>query len=123
MERRRVKGGILAAIGFVLSPLSWWNDLVVNLPLAYAFGVTVSLVSRSWFLPGVVAGYWLTNVVGFVLLHKGAVDAVSAESQPYTTRRFAKDFAISIGYTALVVLLVWFGFLTVPDGLLAALGR
>ncbi|CQR53733.1 MULTISPECIES: hypothetical protein [Haloferax] len=123
MERRRVKGGILAAIGFVLSPLSWWNDLVVNLPLAYAFGVAVSLISRSWFLPGVVAGYWLTNVAGFVLLHKGAVDAVSAEPRPYTARRFAKDFAISVGYTALVVLLVWFGFLTVPDGLLAALGR
>ncbi|WP_148415203.1 hypothetical protein [Haloferax sp. KTX1] len=123
MERRRVKGGILAAIGFVLSPLSWWNDLVVNLPLAYAFGVAVSLISRSWFLPGVVAGYWLTNVAGFVLLHKGAVDAVSAEPHPYTARRFAKDFAISVGYTALVVLLVWFGFLTVPDGLLAALGR
>ncbi|ELZ96809.1 hypothetical protein C440_03508 [Haloferax mucosum ATCC BAA-1512] len=123
MEARRVKGGLLAVIGFVLSPLSWWNDLVVNLPLAYAFGVAVSLISRQWFLPGVIAGYWLTNVVGFVLLHKGAVDAISSEAEPYTTGRLAKDFFISVGYTVLVVLLVWYGLLSVPEEILAALGR
>ena len=123
MEIRRVKGGFLAVVGFVLSPLSWWNDVVVNLPLAYAFGIAVALVSREWFLPGVIAGYWLTNVVGFVLLHKGAIDVVSGESKPYTTRSFAKDFLVSVGYTLLVVALVWFGILTVPDGILSALGQ
>ncbi|KAB1198405.1 MULTISPECIES: hypothetical protein [Haloferax] len=123
METRRVKGGFLALVGFILSPLSWWNDLVVNLPLAYAFGVGVALISREWFLPGVIAGYWLTNVVGFVLLHKGAIDVVSGEPEPYTTRRLAKDFLISVVYTGLVVVLVLFGILTVPDGILSALGK
>lgn len=123
MEKRRVKGGFFAVVGFVLSPLSWWNDVVVNLPLAYAFGVAVALVSREWFLPGVVAGYWLTNVVGFVLLHKGAIDVVAGEPKPYTARSLAKDFVISVGYTVLVVGLVWFGVLTVPDGVLSALGQ
>ncbi|KTG28405.1 hypothetical protein [Haloferax profundi] len=122
MEKRRVKGGFFAVVGFVLSPLSWWNDLVVNLPLAYAFGIVVALFSRELFLPGVIAGYWLTNVAGFVLLHKGAIDIVSGEPEPYTTRSFAKDFLISVGYTVLVVLLVNFGILTVPDEILSALG-
>jgi hypothetical protein len=122
MERRRIKGGFYAVVGFVLSPLSWWNDLVVNLPLAYAFGIAVAFFSRELFLPGVVAGYWLTNVTGFVLLHKGAIDVVSGEPEPYTTERLVKDFFISVGYTVLVILLVWFGVLTVPDGILSALG-
>ncbi|WP_416840642.1 hypothetical protein [Haloferax sp. DFSO52] len=122
METRRVKGGFLAVVGFILSPLSWWNDLVVNLPLAYAFGVGVALISRDWFLPGVIAGYWLTNVVGFILLHKGAIDVISGEAKPYTTHSLAKDFVISIGYTGLVVVLVVFGILTVPDSILSALG-
>ncbi|KAB1187729.1 MULTISPECIES: hypothetical protein [Haloferax] len=123
MEKRRIKGGFLAVVGFILSPLSWWNDLVVNLPLAYAFGIAVALISRELFLPGVIAGYWLTNVAGFVLLHKGAIDVVSGEPEPYTTRRFVKDFLISVGYTVIVIALVWFGILTIPDGILAALGQ
>src|SRR5712691_10539499 len=68
--KRRIKGGIVAFIGFMLSPLSWWNDLVVNVPLALAFAWIV-----SWFLPSLftvifIVGYWLTNVLGFVLMHK-----------------------------------------------------
>ncbi|WP_411964242.1 hypothetical protein [Haloferax sp. YSMS24] len=123
MEKRRVKGGFFALVGFVLSPLSWWNDVVVNLPLAYAFGIAVALISREWFLPGVIVGYWLTNIVGFVLLHKGAIDVVADEPEPYTTRRLAKDIFVSVVYTVLVAALVWFGVLTVPDGILSALGQ
>ncbi|ELZ78157.1 hypothetical protein C455_10758 [Haloferax larsenii JCM 13917] len=123
MKTRRAKGGLIALIGFVLSPLSWWNDLVVNLPLAYGFGLLVALVAREWFLPGVVAGYWLTNIVGFVLLHKGALDVVSDEPIPYSTHALAKDLALSVGYTLVVVALIWYGVLTVPDGLLSAAGN
>jgi len=35
--KRKVQGGMLGFIGFMLSPLSWWNDAFVNLPLALAF--------------------------------------------------------------------------------------
>jgi hypothetical protein len=64
----RVSGGILATVGFILSPLSWWNDLLVNVPLAYAFATVVGLFARDLFVPALLVGYWLTNVVGFVLL-------------------------------------------------------
>jgi len=29
--------GTLGVAGFILSPLSWWNDVIVNFPLAYGF--------------------------------------------------------------------------------------
>ena len=32
---------LLLAVGWLLSPLCWWNDLVINLPLAYGVGVVV----------------------------------------------------------------------------------
>jgi len=35
--KRKVTGGILGLVGFMLSPLSWWNDLFVNVPLALVF--------------------------------------------------------------------------------------
>ena len=102
----RVQGGALGVIGFLLSPLSWWNDAFVNLPLAVAFGWIVGLVYKPAFQPAVVVGYWLTNVAGLILMHKGLSQAF-AENQPkYTWRVLVKDLAISLAYTALIVILV-----------------
>jgi hypothetical protein len=109
--KRRFGGGLLAAIGFVLSPLSWWNDLLVNLPLAVGFGWVVSLFHKPAFEVSVVLGYWLTNVLGFVLMHKGAETMAAENKQPYSRRSLLKDFAVSLLYTALIVALIKFGVL------------
>ena len=50
-KKRIAKGGILAIIGWILSPLTWWNDPLVNIPIAYGFGYLFSLISESLFLP------------------------------------------------------------------------
>jgi hypothetical protein len=68
---------VIAAIGFVLSPLSWWNDVVVNVPLAYLFAWPFSAWDERLYVPAFVLGYWLTNIAGLVLLHKGIAGAVS----------------------------------------------
>lgn len=100
---------MLGVVGFLLSPLSWWNDLFINVPLAVGFGWLVSLVQRSWFEPAVIVGYWLTNIIGLVLLQKGVQRAASAEAPfKYTGKDFAKDLAISLLYTLLIVVLVKF---------------
>src|SRR6185437_9019907 len=82
--KRKISGSILGVIGFMLSPLSWWNDAVVNLPLALLFAWLVGLVYRpaaqphsTAFNAAVILGYWLTNILGFVLMHKGAQQAFS----------------------------------------------
>ncbi|MFS8793456.1 MULTISPECIES: hypothetical protein [unclassified Synechococcus] len=40
---KKLRGGILLILGFMLSPLSWWNDLFFNLPIAYGLGYLCSL--------------------------------------------------------------------------------
>lgn len=116
--KRKVSGGILGVIGFVLSPLSWWNDAVVNLPLALVFAWCVGLVYRpaaepnsTAFDASVVFGYWLTNILGFVLMHKGAQQVLSKEGKKYSRRELTKDLAVSIAYTALIVILIKVGVL------------
>jgi hypothetical protein len=104
--KRKVSGGILAVIGFMLSPLSWWNDLVVNLPLALAFAWVVSLFYQPAFEASVILGYWLTNVLGFFLMHKGAQRAMSDVVKKYSRRELLRDFGISLLYTGLIVLLL-----------------
>lgn len=104
--KRKVSGGIIAFVGFMLSPLSWWNDAFVNLPLAIAFGWLISLVYRPLFEPAVVVGYWLTNIAGFVMMHKGGAKLVGTEDKKYTKKDLLRDVAISLAYTALIVVLI-----------------
>lgn len=45
---------LLLAVGWLLSPLCWWNDLVINLPIAYGVGVLVG----HWRPSGSPAAWW-----------------------------------------------------------------
>src|SRR5579863_7587690 len=92
--KRKTTGGVLALAGYMLSPLSWWNDAVVNFPLALAFAGIVTLFyklsipggqdrtrARVVFEASWIVGYWLTNVLGFVLMHKGAQKMLRQEDK------------------------------------------
>lgn len=114
--KRKLTGSTVAFIGFMLSPLSWWNDLFVNIPLALAFAWLVSLFWPAIFTASFVLGYWLTNVLGLVLLQKGAQQALSEKPEPYTRRQLFADLGISLAYTLLIVALVEYGVLKpLPD--------
>jgi hypothetical protein len=115
IEKDKVKGGLLATVGYLLSPVSWWNDLFVNIPIAYAFGALFGLVSEDLFLPAMVAGYWITNILGFVLMHRGAKVIVSKKKVVgYSKRELVTDLAISAVYTIIVAILVVTGVLRLP---------
>ena len=98
-------------IGYMLSPLSWWNDLFVNVPLALAFAWVVSWFYKPAFAVSLVVGYWLTNVLGFILMHKGAQQVLSEKRGRYSRRDLLRDVGVSLLYTVLIVLLVKFGIL------------
>jgi hypothetical protein len=104
--KRKATGGVLVFIGFMLSPLSWWNDAFVNLPLAAAFAWVIALFDKRAFAPSVVIGYWLSNVLGFVLMHKGGAKIVSETDAPYSRRHLARDLIVSLLYTLLIVALI-----------------
>lgn len=108
-------GGGLLVIGFLLSPLSWWNDLVFNLPLAYGVGYLCSLASADWLIPGTVVGYWLSNIIGILLMQAGILEI--AQEQP-TERNLRKELLTGIVsstlYTCLIVGLLQFKILETP---------
>ncbi len=109
--KRKVTGGVLAVLGFMLSPLSWWNDLFVNFPLALAFAWLVSELYKPAFAAALVVGYWLTNILGFILMHTGGRQMLSEKQGRYSWRNLARDVGISLLYTALIVALVALGIL------------
>ncbi len=102
--------GLLAVVGYLLSPLSWWNDAFINLPLAYLFSLPFTLFAESLFLPSFIAGYWLTNIAGLVLLHHGGRGLFAKAPPP----DFRKQLLVSLVYTGLVVALVLLGWVRPP---------
>jgi hypothetical protein len=113
---KKLRGGILLSLGYMLSPLSWWNDLFFNLPIAYGFAYLFSWgAPDDWFLPLSIVGYWLSNVAGILMMQFGAVDMLEKESQE---RNLKKDiligFVSSTAYTFLILALIQFGILDTP---------
>lgn len=112
---RKLRGGFWVGLGYMLSPLSWWNDVFFNLPIALAFGYAVNWFHADWFLPGTVVGYWLSNVVGIVVMQLGATEIFFDEDQRNLKRDLLMGISGSTLYTIAVALLVYFGVLQTPD--------
>ena len=72
--QRKLSGGVLGFIGFMLSPLSWWNDLFVNVPLAVAAAGLVALIYPPVFKTAVVAAYCLSH-------SKDILESITDEAQ------------------------------------------
>lgn len=112
---KRLRGGFLFVLGYLLSPLSWWNDLFFNLPFAYGFGYLASYFSPSFFLPGAIAGYWLSNVAGILLMQLGVIDAFQGEARE---RNFKKELLTGVVsstvYTFIILGLIHFHILETP---------
>ncbi|MBE9028338.1 hypothetical protein IQ266_01030 [filamentous cyanobacterium LEGE 11480] len=112
---KNLRGGALMSIGYMLSPLSWWNDLFFNLPIALVFGYGASWINTSWFIPGTIVGYWLSNVLGMVMMQFGAVDMFLPDEKRNPTRDLWIGFGSSTLYTVVVSALVYFHILNIPD--------
>jgi hypothetical protein len=109
----KISGGILGTIGFLLSPLSWWNDLVVNFPIAYVFACAINFLHKGLFLGAFVVFYCLTNIIGLVLLQKG-LEKISKDIKlmhKYSWKDIIRDIALSALYTLVIVILVKLGII------------
>lgn len=113
---RKVRGGVLFAVGWLLSPLCWWNDLIFNLPVAYGFGYLCSRISPSWLVPGAIVGYWFSNLIGILMMQVGAVEVLQNQE-----RNLKKDLlwgvVSSSAFTVIVLALVHFQILEIPASL------
>jgi hypothetical protein len=113
--KRRLLDSVLATVGYILSPLSWWNDLFVNVPLSYAFSYPFTLISEKLFLPTFILGYWLSNLLGFLLLHRGVAGLLARDKPSMGIRG---SIVVALVYTVIIVSMVWLGWIPEPSELL-----
>jgi hypothetical protein len=111
----KLRGFLLVGVGYMLSPLSWWNDLFFNLPIAYLFGYLVSWINPDLFLPFTIVGYWVSNILGILMMQMGATD-IFFKDKP---KNLQKDVLIGLGsstvYTILILGLLYFHILEIPS--------
>lgn len=88
--------------------------MVVNIPLAYLFSIPFSLLSERLFIPSFVLGYWLTNLLGFILMHKGVV---GVGSKTPAKINWPLHVSIALVYTMVILAMVWAGWIPMPTEL------
>ncbi len=112
---KKLRGGFFLVLGYLLSPLCWWNDLLFNLPIAYGFGYVCSLLSPKLLLPCSIIGYWLSNIVGILLMQFGSKDIFQKEPQEHNLKKeLVTGLISSTAYTLLIILLIQLKILDSP---------
>ncbi|MBD2104578.1 hypothetical protein [Leptolyngbya sp. FACHB-261] len=111
---KKLRGGFLLTVGYLLSPLCWWNDLFFNLPIAYFFGYLC-----SWFSPNLlsscsIVGYWLSNIIGILLMQLGVIDVFQDKPKTSLKKELLTGLVSSTIYTLIILALIQFKILDAP---------
>lgn len=113
---KKIRGGLLLAIGYLLSPLCWWNDIFFNLPIAYAFGYICSWLSPDLLFPCTIVGYWLSNIAGILLMQLGTLDVLADKPKEKNLKKeLLTGLVSSTAFTLVIVALIHFNVLETPD--------
>jgi hypothetical protein len=75
------------------------------------FASLVSLASHRLFAPAMILGYWLTNIIGLLMMARGTAGVVAGNSPQHRGRELVMSLLAATGYTLLIVLLYVFGVL------------
>jgi len=116
--KHHFKYSALIVAGFILSPLSWWNDFFINIPLAYIFSFPFSLLDEQLFLPAFILGYWFSNLLGLLMLHWGGYNILF---KPHAHINISHSLIFSLIYSIGMIVLVLLGWLESPTEFLAVL--
>ena len=96
-------------IGWLLSPLTFWNDTFVNIPLSYLSANIFIRFFRADFLFTVLVFYWLSNVIGVVIMVASGQHIIRSTKQ--LIGELVKFGITVVIYSAILIALNKFGVL------------
>lgn len=62
-----------------------------------------------------ILGYWLTNIVGLIMMHRGLRGLVQKDKDYHSRQAIIKGLIFSIIYTLIIVVLIKVGWLRFPS--------
>lgn len=90
-------------IGWLLSPLTFWNDAFVNIPIAYLLANLVIIFFPVNFLFAVVVFYWLSNFAGLLMMYLSGKDIF--RDKKHILGELLKLFAAMFAYSVILIIL------------------
>ena len=83
MKQCKILKNILFFIGWILSPLTWWNDVFVNIPLSYLIAHFLFFITHIKFVCLLLFSYWATNVLGLVFMYFGGKGIINSSKSKF----------------------------------------
>lgn len=103
--KKNLLNSILIFVGLMLSPVTWWNDPFVNIPISYIAACLIAHINVKLFSISFILFYWFSNILGIFMLYVGSrgvvKDEISKKNQTFTI----------IIYSILILLLSIYGIL------------
>jgi hypothetical protein len=96
-------------IGWMLSPLTFWNDAFVNIPLSYLLANIFIRFFPFDFLTTVLVCYWLSNIIGLVMMYISGKDII--KDKRHLGRELFNLLITTLCYSLLVIALNKVGIL------------
>lgn len=94
---------LLFFIGWILSPLTFWNDAFVNIPIAYLAANLLAGFIQVRFVMLVLICYWASNALGLIIMYM-AGKGIMAEGEGIVKEALKLIVTIAIYSAALLVL-------------------
>lgn len=76
---------LLFFIGWVLSPMTWWNDAFVNIPLSYLMANSLFYILHMPFGWLMIGSYWFTNFIGLFFIYFSGKGLVVSSKNKFKT--------------------------------------
>lgn len=94
---------IIFFIGWVLSPFTFWNDVIINIPIAYLCASLFVRFIPVKFLILVMIFYWLSNGLGLLLMYMSGKQII-AKGEGWV-REILKLILTIVIYSIILILL------------------
>ncbi|RLG84053.1 MAG: hypothetical protein DRO40_02490 [Thermoprotei archaeon] len=103
--KANIHRAIIFTIGYILSPLTWWNDAFVNIPLSYVIASILAFFLGNEMFPLLFSlSYLFTNILGFALMHISVTTKIK-----YTAKKLIVDIVAALLYTLAICYLSYIG--------------
>ena len=109
MLMNNIVNRVIFLIGWLLSPLTFWNDIFVNIPLAYFAANILYYLTGIHFDLLVVGCYWASNFIGLVMMYiSGKMTLVKGK---HAFREAIVTLSMMVLYSILLIILARLGYL------------
>ncbi|MDD5136959.1 MAG: hypothetical protein PHI59_00950 [Candidatus Omnitrophica bacterium] len=105
---KKIVNRLIFIAGWLLSPFTFWNDVFINIPIAYLCANLFVRVFKADFLFMTLVFYWLSNLLGVLMMYAAGKNILKEKK---VVRELIIFLATVVLYSLILILLGRIGIL------------